>query len=253
MKAAAETFRPNKKFDAAEAIIELGVGEALVSFLDAKGVPTPVERCFVAPPQRPHRPGHRRRARGGHRGEPARRQVRPGGRSRVGLRGADGPRHRRPGASRRTATPPAPRAAAASTMRRRRAKRDRAEWSVGQGAVSAPADERRSPSPSRACARRSRSQSVLAGAEDAGGRSDTITTTIIKSAARTATNIAVREASKAIFGSGRNSRHPRQPGARRAGGIAEVVSSCRPERSRGDLVSEAARSRQSHGPSRRLR
>ncbi|HTE37778.1 MAG TPA: helicase HerA-like domain-containing protein, partial [Reyranella sp.] len=37
------------------------------------------------------------------------------------------------------------------------------------------------------------------------GRSDTITTTIVKSAARTATNIAVREASKAIFGSGRNS------------------------------------------------
>jgi hypothetical protein len=36
-------------------------------------------------------------------------------------------------------------------------------------------------------------------------RSDTITTTIVKSAARTATNIAVREASKAIFGSGRNS------------------------------------------------
>jgi hypothetical protein len=35
-------------------------------------------------------------------------------------------------------------------------------------------------------------------------RSDTITTTIVKSAARTATNYAVREASKAIFGSGRN-------------------------------------------------
>jgi len=35
--------------------------------------------------------------------------------------------------------------------------------------------------------------------------SDTIGTTIVKSAARTATNIAVREASKAIFGSGRNS------------------------------------------------
>src|SRR5204862_204608 len=34
--------------------------------------------------------------------------------------------------------------------------------------------------------------------------SDSITTTIVKSAARTATNIAVREASKAIFGSGRN-------------------------------------------------
>src|SRR5262245_44182845 len=51
VKTAADTFRPNKKFSAAEAIVELGVGEALVSFLDAKGVPTPVERCFIAPPR----------------------------------------------------------------------------------------------------------------------------------------------------------------------------------------------------------
>ena len=51
VKTAADTFRPNKKFNAAEAIVELGVGEALVSFLDDKGVPTPVERCFVAPPR----------------------------------------------------------------------------------------------------------------------------------------------------------------------------------------------------------
>src|SRR5690349_2987493 len=41
VKTAAETFRPNKKFDAQTAITELGVGEALVSFLDAKGVPEP--------------------------------------------------------------------------------------------------------------------------------------------------------------------------------------------------------------------
>src|SRR5215475_514157 len=51
VKTAADTFRPNPKFKAAEAIVELGVGEALVSFLDAKGVPTPVERCFIKPPQ----------------------------------------------------------------------------------------------------------------------------------------------------------------------------------------------------------
>ena len=51
VKVAAETFRPNKKFDAATTITELGVGEALVSFLDAKGVPIPVERCFIAPPR----------------------------------------------------------------------------------------------------------------------------------------------------------------------------------------------------------
>src|SRR5262245_18901093 len=51
VKTAADTFRPNKKFNAAEAILELGVGEALLSFLDTKGVPEPVERCFVAPPR----------------------------------------------------------------------------------------------------------------------------------------------------------------------------------------------------------
>jgi DNA helicase HerA-like ATPase len=51
VKTAADTFRPNRKFSAAAAIVELGVGEALVSFLDAKGVPEPVERCLIAPPR----------------------------------------------------------------------------------------------------------------------------------------------------------------------------------------------------------
>ena len=51
VKVAAETFRPNKKFEVAQVITELAVGEALLSFLDTKGVPTPVERCLVAPPQ----------------------------------------------------------------------------------------------------------------------------------------------------------------------------------------------------------
>jgi DNA helicase HerA-like ATPase len=51
VKVAAETFRPNKAFNAAQVITELGVGEALLSFLDDKGVPFPVERCFIAPPQ----------------------------------------------------------------------------------------------------------------------------------------------------------------------------------------------------------
>jgi uncharacterized protein len=48
--AAAETFRVNPKVDVATAITELGVGEALVSFLDEKGIPTPVERAFIIPP-----------------------------------------------------------------------------------------------------------------------------------------------------------------------------------------------------------
>ena len=51
VKSAAETFRSNPKVDVATAITELGVGEALVSFLDEKGIPTPVERAFIIPPQ----------------------------------------------------------------------------------------------------------------------------------------------------------------------------------------------------------
>ncbi len=50
VKAAAETFRSNPGLDVASAITELGVGEALVSFLDEKGRPLPVERAFVCPP-----------------------------------------------------------------------------------------------------------------------------------------------------------------------------------------------------------
>lgn len=50
VKAAAETFRQNPRFDAEKVIAELGVGEALVSFLDAKGAPGIVERAFILPP-----------------------------------------------------------------------------------------------------------------------------------------------------------------------------------------------------------
>ncbi len=50
VKSAAETFRQNPEVDVETAIIELGVGEALVSFLDDKGTPTMVERVFVIPP-----------------------------------------------------------------------------------------------------------------------------------------------------------------------------------------------------------
>jgi DNA helicase HerA-like ATPase len=41
VRAAADTFRPNPKIKTEEAITELGVGEALVSFLDAEGRPSP--------------------------------------------------------------------------------------------------------------------------------------------------------------------------------------------------------------------
>ncbi|CAH1669268.1 MULTISPECIES: helicase HerA-like domain-containing protein [unclassified Chelatococcus] len=50
VKAAADTFRQNPSFDTAKAILELSVGEALVSTLDAKGAPSVVERTLIAPP-----------------------------------------------------------------------------------------------------------------------------------------------------------------------------------------------------------
>lgn len=51
VRSAAETFRANPGLDVAKAITELGVGEALVSVLDAKGSPTPVERALICPPR----------------------------------------------------------------------------------------------------------------------------------------------------------------------------------------------------------
>ena len=50
VKAAASTMRANPKIDTERAITELGVGEALISFLDEKGRPGIVERAFVLPP-----------------------------------------------------------------------------------------------------------------------------------------------------------------------------------------------------------
>ena len=50
VKTAATTMRANPAIDTEKAITELGVGEALISFLDEKGRPTPVERAFVLPP-----------------------------------------------------------------------------------------------------------------------------------------------------------------------------------------------------------
>jgi DNA helicase HerA-like ATPase len=50
VKAAADTFRPNKNLNTAQAITELGKGEALVSFLEGNGVPSMVERAMIRPP-----------------------------------------------------------------------------------------------------------------------------------------------------------------------------------------------------------
>ena len=48
--AAAQTFRPNPKLDTAQVIMELGKGEALVSFLEGNGTPAMVERVMIRPP-----------------------------------------------------------------------------------------------------------------------------------------------------------------------------------------------------------
>jgi DNA helicase HerA-like ATPase len=50
VKAAADTFRPNPKLDTAQVITQLAKGEALVSFLDADGTPSMVDRIVVRPP-----------------------------------------------------------------------------------------------------------------------------------------------------------------------------------------------------------
>jgi len=51
VRTAAETFVPNPKLDVAVVISQLGVGEALVSTLQDKGVPMPVERALICPPR----------------------------------------------------------------------------------------------------------------------------------------------------------------------------------------------------------
>ena len=65
VRAAAETFRQNKAFDAKTVITELGVGEALVSTLQKKGVPSVVQRTLIRPPSSrlgPAKPGERKAA-----------------------------------------------------------------------------------------------------------------------------------------------------------------------------------------------
>ena len=50
VKTAADTFRPNPDFNCATAITQLGTGEALVSTLEAKGIPSMVQRTLIRPP-----------------------------------------------------------------------------------------------------------------------------------------------------------------------------------------------------------
>ena len=50
LKMAAETYRPNPRFDTQEAIRDVGTGEAVTSFLENKGIPGVVERTLIRPP-----------------------------------------------------------------------------------------------------------------------------------------------------------------------------------------------------------
>ena len=50
VRTAADTFRPNPDFNTMTAIIQLGTGEALVSVLEAKGIPSVVQRTLIRPP-----------------------------------------------------------------------------------------------------------------------------------------------------------------------------------------------------------
>ena len=50
VRAAAETFRPNPDLNTERVITELGVGEALVSTLEGKGIPSVVQRTLIRPP-----------------------------------------------------------------------------------------------------------------------------------------------------------------------------------------------------------
>ncbi len=73
VKAAAETFRANPKLDTAKVIMELGKGEALVSFLEGNGTPSLVERAMICPPIRAPWRHYAGRAQGDHPGEPGER------------------------------------------------------------------------------------------------------------------------------------------------------------------------------------
>ena len=96
VKAAAETMRANPKFDTEKAIQEVGVGEAVVSFLDEKGPPGHGRARLHPAAGEPHRPDHAGRAQGDHRGVAGRRRLRKDGRPRIGVRKAEGPRRGRP-------------------------------------------------------------------------------------------------------------------------------------------------------------
>ena len=120
VKTAADTFRPNKKFNAVERDRRAGRRRGAALVPRRQGRARAGRALLHRPAARPHRPGHGRRTRRRDEGQPARRQVRAHGRSRIGLRGADRAGERRPGAARRCAGRERRARAASTTPRRRR-------------------------------------------------------------------------------------------------------------------------------------
>jgi uncharacterized protein len=192
VKTAADTFRPNKRFNAADAIVELGVGEALVSFLDAKGAPEPVERCFIAPPRGRIGPATDTERAAVIKASPfagkyeqtidreSAYEVLMGRATGGQVRHDDGQ-------------------SVPITGQRRRGQYDDLPASPPSRDMTPAADNTPRPQPRL----REAQPPVTVPPKAPAHRSEYIGEEIAKSAARTVTTIAVREASKAIFGSGR--------------------------------------------------
>jgi hypothetical protein len=198
VKTAADTFRPNPKFKAADAIVELGVGEALVSFLDAKGVPEPVERCFVAPPRGRIGPATDAERAAVIKASPLagkyEQTVDRESAYEVLMGRATG------GPVQHDAGPSVP-----TSGQRRRGQYDDMPAPPPSPTVDAapPADDTPRPQPRLREAQPPAPPPPPSPPKVPARRSDSFGEAIAKSAARTVTTIAVREASKAIFGSGR--------------------------------------------------
>ena len=123
VRTAAETLRPNPGLDAVAAITELGVGEALVSVLDANGIADAGRACVRHAAAEPPRPALDRGARGGPPGLARGRALRGGRGPGVGLRGPRGAgarRRSRRQTPRRSPRPGRPRAPPAAGARRTR-------------------------------------------------------------------------------------------------------------------------------------
>ena len=207
VKTAAETFRPNKKFSAAEAIVELGVGEALVSFLDAKGVPEPVERCFVAPPRGRIGPATDAERAAAVKASPLAGKYESTvdresayevltGRA-TGGKVAHDQAPPSAGPSRRgqyDAPPPAGDAGSSSGP-------PSGPWGRTRIPQTEPAPEPAPPA-KRPRLREAEPKAPPPAPKTAGRRSDSVGTTMAKTAARTVTNVLVREATKAVMKNG---------------------------------------------------